>query len=268
MQAHRGELACDKIAAAFAGRPAPAEAGRFGGESASCEGRGADCLAVAGAGGPGTVPVGGVASVAFGGESAFGAVFGVAGGVPGTGPAGGEAFAGDSAFCAGVSGLAGGPVGGEAFAAESSFCGVSGLTVGGTLAGPVGCEAFAGGSESCIGCDETGAAEGGEVLVMGGELVESAPAVLGALLAGGEAFGRSGEAGDALVVVGATTDVPTELRMLDVAGAAGCPGLAPGPGPTALPTGRASTPAFAFSRLALSFSNRSHSGPPRDSIAL
>lgn len=214
------------------------------------------------------MPVGGVASVAFGGESAFGAVFGVAGGVPGTGPAGGEAFAGDSAFCAGVSGLAGGPVGGEAFAAESSFCGVSGLTVGGTLAGPVGCEAFAGGSESCIGCDETGAAEGGEVLVMGGELVESAPAVLGALLAGGEAFGRSGEAGDALVVVGATTDVPTELRMLDVAGAAGCPGLAPGPGPTALPTGRASTPAFAFSRLALSFSNRSHSGPPRDSIAL
>ena len=64
------------------------------------------------------------------------------------------------------------------------------------------------------------AAEGGEVLVMGGELVEGAPAVLGALLAGGEAFGRSGEAGDALVVVGATTAVPTELRMLDVAGAA------------------------------------------------
>jgi len=162
--------------------------------------------------------------VAFGGESAFGAVFGVAGGgVPGTGPAGGEAFAAESAFCAGLSGLAdGGPAGGEAFAAESSFCaGVSGLTVGGTLAGPVGCEAFAAESESCIGCDETGAAEGSEGLVMGGELVvDSAAAVLGAVLVGGEAFGRSGEAGDALVVVGATTAVPTELSMLGVAGAA------------------------------------------------
>jgi len=206
------------------------------------------------------------------GESAFEAVFGVAsGGVPGTGPVGGEAFAGESAFCAGISGLAGGtpagPVGGEAFAVESALCvGVSGLSAGGTPAGGVGCEAFAAEPESCIGCDETGAAEGGDVLVIGGEFVESAPTVLGAMLVGGEAFGRSGEAGDALVAVGATTAVPTELRMLDVAGAAGCPGLAPGPGSTALElTGRASTPASAFSRWRLSFSKRSQSGPSEPS---
>ncbi|CAE7266734.1 unnamed protein product [Symbiodinium sp. CCMP2592] len=236
--AHRGELACDNVAAAFAGVSAPAETGRgadLGGDAASWDGsdltgadEGGDGLAVAGAAGPATVPVGGMAGVTFG-ESAFEAVFGVASGdanAPATaGPFGGEAFAGESAFCTGVSGLAGGtpgtgPVGGEAFAGESAFgAGVSGLTVGGTPAGPVGCEAFAAESESCIGCDETGAAEGGDVLVIGGEFVESAPAVLGAVLVGGEAFGRSGEAGDALAV-GARTAVPAELRVLDVAGAA------------------------------------------------